>query len=215
MEMAFSNTGWRQGLRLLGRHSVWPYLLVFGLVLLGFGAVRASHIVGCPQWPRVTGEVVSCELVRGLMREGVAKASLEMVYAYSVDGAAYEGNRISYAGNKADYQEIRAMLKRYREGTPVTVYHHPGNPTHAVLDPTFNWGGFKPLFYGLGMVAVAIMGLVRGWRLTSSNMFDAGETGKPRGKMSFEDYLLGTLGLLTIAGIPFLWWALIKMYAGH
>lgn len=215
MGTALSATGWRQGLRWLGRRSVWPYLLIVGSLLLVFGAYRANHIVHCAQWPTVTGEVVSCELERGLMREGVAQARLAMTYAYQVDGAAHEGHRISYAGNKADYEAIRAMLKRYRQGTPVTVFHHPGNPAHAVLDPTYSWKSFKPLFYGLALVGVSILGLLRGWRLTTANWGETSSTHKQTGKMSFEDFLLGLLGLLTIASLPFLWWALIKLYAGR
>jgi hypothetical protein len=211
-----SAAGWRRAYVWLGQRSVWPYLFVVGVVLLGFGAFRANHIIGCAQWPTVTGEVVSCELVRGLMREGVAQASLAMTYAYRVNGVAYEGHRISYAGNKADYEAIRAMLKRYRQGTAVTIFHHPGNPAHAVLDPTYTWRGFKPLLYGLGSVGVAIMGILRGWRLTSAGWFNESRAKKASsGKMSFEDFLLGLLGFLTIVCIPFLWWALIKLYAGH
>lgn len=215
MGMALSAAGWRQGLRWLGRWSVWPYLLIVGLLLLVFGAYRANHIVHCAEWPTVTGEVVSCELVRGLMREGVAQASLAMTYTYQVDGGAYQGHRISYAGNKADYEAIRAMLKRYRQGTPVTVYHHPGSPTHAVLDPTYSWRSFKSPFYGLALVVVSILGVVRGWRLTTANWGEKSSADKPAGKMSFEDFLLGLLGFLTIASLPFLWWALIKLYAGR
>lgn len=211
MGMALSAAGWRQGFRWLGHRSVWPYLFVVGMVLLVFGAYRANHIINCAQWPTVTGEVVSCELVRGLMREGVAQANLAMTYAYQVDGIAYEGHRISYAGNKADYEAIRVMLKRYRPGTPVTVFHHPGNPVHAVLDPTYTWRGFKPLIYSLLLMAVSVLGVLRGWRLTTSNWCEEPSTGK----MSFEDFILGLLGFLTIACIPFLWWALIKLYAGH
>jgi hypothetical protein len=215
MGMALSANEWRRGYRWLGRRSVWPYLFIVGLVLLGFGAFRANHIINCAQWPTVTGEVVSCELVRGLMREGVAQASLAMTYAYRVDGVAYEGHRISYAGNKADYEEIRAMLKRYRQGTPVTIFHHPGSPAHAVLDPTYSWRGFKPLIYGFALMGVASMGILRGWRLTSANWFDDSAIDTPTGKMRFEDFILGLLGFMTIACIPFLWWALIKLYAGH
>ena len=216
MGMALSAALRRQGYHWLGRRGVWPYLFVVGVVLIGFGAYRANHLITCDQWPTVTGEVSSCELVRGLMREGVAKASLEMTYAYRVDGVTYEGHRISFAGNKADYQAIRAMLKRYRPGTPVTIFHHPGKPARAVLDPTYSWRGFKPLLYGLVLLGVATMGLLRGWRLTSAHWFDDARIEKPAsGRMSFEDILLGLLGLLTIAGIPFLWWALIKLYAGH
>jgi hypothetical protein len=149
------------------------------------------------------------------MREGVAKASLEMTYAYTVNGSDYEGHRISYAGNKAGYDEIRAMLKHYRPESPVSVYHHPGDPSLALLDPSFNWRGLWPLFWGLGMVTAALVGMVRGWRLTSADWFDPPAPQGARGKMRFEDFLLGFLGLLTIAAIPFLWWALIKMYAGR
>lgn len=216
MVMAFYARGWRQVYRWLSRQSVWPYLFVLGMVLFAFGVYRANHFIHCAKWPTVVGEVVSCELVRGLMREGAAQASLAMTYAYQVNGVAYEGHRISYVGNKADYQAIRVMLNRYRQGTAVTIFHHPGNPALAVLDPTYDWRGFKPLLYGLGLMGIAIMGILRGWRLTSADWFNESHSKKTAsGKMSFEDFILGLLGLLTIACIPFLWWALIKLYAGH
>ena len=215
MGTALTAAEWRQGARWLGRNSVWPYLFIFGMVLMGFGGVRAGHVLNCRDWPTATGEVVASELVRGLMREGVAKAGLEITYAYSVGAASYEGHRISYAGNKAGYEAIRTMLKQYRQGSTVTVYHHPGNPALAVLDPTFDWRALLPLFYGVGFVTVSTLGFFRRWRLTSANWFDGLHPEATAGRMRFEDFLLGFLGLLTILGIPFLWWALIKMYAGH
>jgi hypothetical protein len=213
--MTLSAGDWRQGGRWLGRHSVWPYLFIFGVVLLVGGAIRTAHIINCREWPQVTGEVVSCELVRGLLREGVAKARLEMTYAYTVAGTPYQGHRIRITGNKESYEAIRTMLKRYRRGGPVVVHHHPGNPARAVLDTSFSWGGLLPLLYGFGLVMLSVTGFLRRWRLTSAHWFDGPEPPASVGKMCFEDHLLGFLGLLTIVGIPFLWWALIKMYAGY
>ncbi|MDJ0781279.1 MAG: DUF3592 domain-containing protein [Desulfosarcinaceae bacterium] len=208
--------GWRRHLKWLGRHSVWPYLFLVGVALLGGGVVRTGHILSSPGWPSVAGEVISSHLSRGPLREGVARASLELTYTYTVNGAAYAGHRIRYAGAATNDESIRAMRNTYRKGAAVTVYYHPDDPAHALLDPSFSWRGLAPLYHGMWVVGLAILGFVRRWRLTATDWFDApaGHTANDR-KMTFEDFLLGLMGLLTLLGIPFLWWALMKMYAGR
>jgi hypothetical protein len=78
-------------------------------------------------WPSAPGEIVNRNLTGG--KDG---RKLHVDYTYTVDGKVYQGRRLAFAADKADYPE---WAERFSPRTRVPVYYKPGQPATAVLVP--------------------------------------------------------------------------------
>ena len=83
-------------------------------------------------WPTVSGKVTTSETKKVMFRK-----QPRVTYSYSVDGAPFTGNRISFASGYPP-KETDAILSRYPVGQEVEIAHAPGNPAQATLETGSN-----------------------------------------------------------------------------
>ena len=83
-------------------------------------------------WPVTTGKITAAETAKVMFRR-----QPRVTYSYSVNGAAYTSQRISFAGGYRP-KETDAILSRYPVGSDVAVSHAPDNPAEATLETGVN-----------------------------------------------------------------------------
>ena len=83
-------------------------------------------------WPTVSGTVTSSETAKVFFRR-----QPRVSYSYSVNGAPFAGNRISFAAGYPP-RETDAILSRYPVGKEVVVAHAPNDPAQATLETGSN-----------------------------------------------------------------------------
>lgn len=83
-------------------------------------------------WPTTTGRITAVEIARVMFRR-----QPRITYAYSVNGAPFNSQRVSFAGGYRP-KEVDAVLARYPVGSEVTVAHDPQSPAEATLETGAN-----------------------------------------------------------------------------
>jgi hypothetical protein len=79
-------------------------------------------------WPTTTGKITAAETAKVMFRR-----QPRVTYSYSVNGAPYTSQRISFAGGYPP-KETDAILSRYPVGSDVPVAYTPDNPKEATLE---------------------------------------------------------------------------------
>ncbi len=191
---------------------IWAITAIVGVGLLFSGALRAQRMLACSSWPTVEGAIITSEMKRGFIREGSLKYNYRIVYRYSVDGTAYENDRISFSGSVRANNQGQSIFRTYPKAKKVTVHHHPTDPDLSVLETARAWSGFKMLLLGILLAPLAVAGFWRRWPLQTDYLF---RERNPDAPLTRTQFILGTLGFLTCLGIAWIWWELIKQYAGR
>lgn len=83
-------------------------------------------------WSTVSGTVTTSERTKVMFRK-----QPRVTYSYSVNGAPFTGQRISFAGGYPP-RETDAILSRYPVGKEIVVSHAPDNPAEATLETGSN-----------------------------------------------------------------------------
>ncbi len=83
-------------------------------------------------WPTVEGTIKTSETAKVMFRK-----QPRVTYSYSVNGASFTGNRISFAAGHPP-KETDAILSRYPVGQQVAVAHAPEDPAQATLETGSN-----------------------------------------------------------------------------
>jgi hypothetical protein len=83
-------------------------------------------------WPTVSGTVTASECAKVMFRK-----QPRVTYSYSVNGAPFIGNRISFAGGYPP-KETDAILGRFPVGREVVVSYAPDKPAEATLETGSN-----------------------------------------------------------------------------
>jgi len=123
---------------------------VLGAVSCGLVAWNGWWVLHSPGWPAVPGTILSAELqVPG--RGGPDRARIR--YRYTVQGQAYESDRIGYLLPVTDAC-ARSWLAGRTAGAAVTVHHDPRSPSRAVLQP-----GGRGRLAAAGVFAAALLAL--------------------------------------------------------
>ena len=79
-------------------------------------------------WPTTAGKVTASGIKKVMFRR-----QPQITYTYSVNGAPFTSQRISFAGGYKP-KEVDPILCRYPAGADVTVAHDPQNPGEATLE---------------------------------------------------------------------------------
>jgi hypothetical protein len=109
-------------------------LLIFGLVLGGFGLYRYNLASESASWPSVQGKITYAHAESRKVKTGHQYLPA-VKYSYRVDGKSYRGTRITASD---PYQKTltgaKDILKRYPVGGEVSVYYKPTDPGISLLE---------------------------------------------------------------------------------
>jgi hypothetical protein len=118
----------------------WEKWIIGGIVAAlaimmwrGYQDRRAS-----PQWPTVTGRVVSSRVAaQNETNDGhtfTREWQVEVNYTYTVNGQPFKNNRIrALLPRFSTEDEALAVQKRFPAGAEVPVFYDPGKPQSSVL----------------------------------------------------------------------------------
>lgn len=191
---------------------IWAIAAIIGAFIFITAGLNTYRMSVCDQWPVTDGVITHSELKRGIMREGALKFQLHLEYRYRVGGHAYEGKRISFGGPIQKQKDLKAILTTYPKGRKVRVHYLPSNPKVATLETQVSWQGAKFLGGGLLLFCMGLAGIRWRWSLQTDYLFEDRDPDQhiPEWKIA-----AGFVGLLACLSIFWLWWELMKMYAGR
>ena len=127
-------------------------------MLAGLQQFRAGQAAG--GWPATSGQIVANETVRVAQRGRSVTIidAARIAYRYSVDGRAYESERVTPNALPArtDSAEGRRRAAAYPLGAAVTVYYDPANPARSLLERPPQTAALRSggLLVGLGLAVL-------------------------------------------------------------
>jgi hypothetical protein len=110
-------------------------------------------------WPRVRGEVVDTRLVWSSSPRAGQAYWPTIHYRYSVDGAGFSGQRVSFRPSYGR-AEAEAAVSKFSAGSPVSVWYRPGDPRTSVLEPDTWKANLATLFLVPSTIATVALALV-------------------------------------------------------
>lgn len=121
--------------------------LVLGLLFFAIGVWVALEGLRAAHWPAVKAEIVGADVVRlsSLHRHDVGREQIEWGYApqvtyrWRVNGETFIGDRYRIGeGSSLPWHETRQEAEQaaasFPEGTELTIYVDPKNPSSAVMN---------------------------------------------------------------------------------
>ena len=108
----------------------------FGLLLVVLGIRTALQEYTATRWPRTQG-VIQTAAIRVVRTSRGSISIPEISYSYQVNGQPYGSNRVTFRFGTVLLlpPSAESVVDAYPEGTVVTVYYNPRNPSEAVLEP--------------------------------------------------------------------------------
>lgn len=141
------------------------FLLMGGLTTYFLFVRPLVNIQRARSWQSVPCRVISSSVQSHSGSKGGTTYSVDILYAYAVDGKDYRSNRYDFmGGSSSGYNGKDAIVKRYRPGTKATCFVDPHDPAQAVLQRNFTPGmlvGLIPLvflFIGVGGLVWVFVG---------------------------------------------------------
>ncbi|GAB4519639.1 MAG: hypothetical protein OHK0046_28810 [Anaerolineae bacterium] len=119
---------------------LFPVLVVTLLlgVALNLGLTPAQalwHSVRSGSWPTVEGRVTQSWVQKLEDSEGKITWEPRVIYTYTVDNRAYEGNWLQFGSSRyGTSQTAEERLQNYELGRGITVHYDPSNPGNSVLE---------------------------------------------------------------------------------
>ncbi len=109
-------------------------LLVFGLVLGGFGLYRYNTGRESASWPSVKGKITYAHARPKKVKTGHEYLP-SVKYTYTVNGRSYTGTRITASDL---YQKTlggaKDILRKYPVGGEVSIYYNPADQGNSLLE---------------------------------------------------------------------------------
>lgn len=196
---------------------IWALVLIVSFVLLLSSGLRIQRVLSSRGWPTTQGMVTVSTLEHTPLGRSMMKYGLQLRYSYSVQGTRYESGRLSFAGSTGYVgrtkieTRVQQALKTYTKGAAVTVHYHPTKLGVAVLDTEVPGYLYKRFLLAIGMGVLAVVGFRRRWTMQTDYLSKPYD---PKAPMTFNRFILGALGLAVCVAIAWIWWELIKKYAG-
>ncbi len=137
------------------------FILMFGALGLwtfAMGTSKALEGMNALSWPTVQGRIImsKSDEMRTSKDIRVARLCMRLDYLYMVDGVIYEGHRVSVGWQCfGSESRIKALLKRYRPNTVVTVYYNPEMPQRSLLEPGLDWTVF--FLWGVSLTTLSLV----------------------------------------------------------
>ena|SRR2546421_3002460 len=112
---------------------------VAGLGVAVYGVVTVRRGVKTTHWRATSGRITASSMQAGpRVPPGIGKQrsyELRVAYTYEVAGREWHGNRVAFGHEPfGSYGDVQPRMERYVEGTEVTVYYDPADPSQAVLE---------------------------------------------------------------------------------
>lgn len=143
------------------RTVLWSVLIIFNLLGLLLLTTAIEHLLTAHDsrnWPTADGEIKSVEVVE-VESDGMTRAaseperpsySLEVQYAYNVNGEQFQGSRITVEDmNSNDPAPARKLAMEFAVGQTVPVHYDPNDPQQALLRPGEYGGTIPSLIMGI------------------------------------------------------------------
>lgn len=118
------------------KSGVWLFLGVFwlvGLSLLGFALWNTWRSTRAASWPTAPGTILDLSLDTK-PGEDQPTYEIKVKYAYSVDGIAYEGNRLAFGyASSSGYDAHQQIHRKLTGSREVLVRYDPSDPSVSCL----------------------------------------------------------------------------------
>lgn len=128
------------------------FFLIGSVVFFLFFVRPMFGVWSARSWPATPCTVVSSDVQRHSGSDSTTY-SVDVLYAYEVDGREFRSNRYGFVGGSSSgYQRKAAIVRQYPAGKRTVCYVNPSDPTEAVLDRGFTaemWFGLIPLVFVL------------------------------------------------------------------
>lgn len=96
----------------------------------------AEEAAASKEWPAVEGIITRSELAKSKNSDGNTMYSANINYDYVVDGKEYNGSGVRVVdGTTSVKSGVKKTVRKYKEGSSVTVHYDPEFPNTAVLEP--------------------------------------------------------------------------------
>lgn len=149
---------------------VTNYIISIGFILLGIWLLYRAYAPRqrarvARSWPVTTAEILESATVENQLRTATGKVSLSFIpvvrYKYSVMGAPYEGDRITFAKTGFDFITASNIRDELKQGAKTDVSYNPQDPAESVLRPKSTVGMFSPIpgFFIL-VVGLILLGVI-------------------------------------------------------
>jgi len=134
--------------------SVKLIFLITGAVIIYLNILEFDLYQQRKSWPRVTGQVISFDIV------GVKTREPEISYRFTVNEKMYQGKTNLatplFGSRKYQEQTARTISGNYQVGDSVMVYYNPENPGESVLIIHPGWSVYMQLTFGIFIVAIVL-----------------------------------------------------------
>ncbi len=141
------------------------FVLVGG-VLIWLTILARRRTAESQRWPTVPGRVVSSEVRRSVSQDADGNSSTdyqaEVQYTYSVSGASFTGQRLTFAVQESSYTAALDNVQRYPPGAAVAVHYNPRKPEEAVLEVQQSSGNTWMMVAGIVFAALGILSMCIG-----------------------------------------------------
>jgi hypothetical protein len=141
-----------------GAWALAAFMAIFLLAGIGFlipfFVQPVLKVLGARDWPAVPCRIESSR-VRTHEGDDGDTYSVDILYAYEVNGEQFKSNRYHFmGGSSSGYEGKKAVVNRHKPGTEAVCYVNPKDPTEAVLER-----GFTPeLLFGLIPMVFVLVG---------------------------------------------------------
>ncbi len=129
-------------------------LALVGAVCLFLGVRNRQRARASTEWHSVPGNLLAFEITKGTYKRQTHYYP-HLEYEYTVNGARYTSNRISFGYLAYDSEdEAKSDIERRVQRNPTKVYYNPKNPKDAVLITDGTSG--SAVLIGIGVMLIAL-----------------------------------------------------------
>ena len=116
-------------------------------------------------WPITTGTIIQSGIHtrQKTDEDGFTSTTYgaTVVYTFNISGKEFKETRRSFSGVRtSSVRQAEQILARYPQGSSVTIYYHPDNPSLCVLEPGVSWLTYAGMIILLGLLVFGILGVL-------------------------------------------------------
>ncbi len=115
-------------------------------------------------WPITPGVVTACKLLTRTNSESGDTYRVALSYLYSVQGSPFIAERLRFGDGWTIWKSgVERIMRKYAEGTAVTVRYDPDRPDEAVLEPGMNGFIVYKMTFGVLLLVGGVVYLASVW----------------------------------------------------